>query len=271
MADSLGIKASVVNGELQYDVNKTTNNSSINNENKKKSQNMVDEDMFLQLLVAEMQYQDPLEPTSNTEYVSELASFTQVSALQDMKSSMDDINANSLVGQYVTILTDEGDEISGLVDYVTQKDGETMVSIDDELYNVKNVNDVFNGTYYEAITTAGTFHEMMAKLPSESELSVSDRDDLEKALTVYNSMTDYTLQFVAEDDVKKIETLVARLNSLLAPADNNSDGDEEDEISEAAEEVAGTEAAETIAEDGMDETSGAADETESAGETVTTE
>ena len=37
---------------------KTTGNSSL------------DKESFLKLLVAQMQYQDPLEPTENTEYIS---------------------------------------------------------------------------------------------------------------------------------------------------------------------------------------------------------
>ena len=39
-------------------------------------------DQFLQLLCAEMQYQDPLEPTSNTEYVAQLATFSQMEEQQ---------------------------------------------------------------------------------------------------------------------------------------------------------------------------------------------
>ena len=40
---------------------------------KTKNNNVIDSDMFLTLLVAEMQNQDPLEPTSNTEWVSQYA------------------------------------------------------------------------------------------------------------------------------------------------------------------------------------------------------
>ena len=40
--------------------------------------NGVDKDTFLQLLVAQMKYQDPLQPTSNTEYISQYATFSQV-------------------------------------------------------------------------------------------------------------------------------------------------------------------------------------------------
>ena len=48
-------------------------------------------DQFLTLLCAEMQYQDPLEPTSNTEYVSELASFSEIEAVQSVQSQMSTI------------------------------------------------------------------------------------------------------------------------------------------------------------------------------------
>ena len=37
--------------------------------------NGMDKDAFLQLLVAQMKYQDPLQPTSNTEYISQYATF----------------------------------------------------------------------------------------------------------------------------------------------------------------------------------------------------
>ena len=44
-------------------------------------------DEFLQLLCAEMQYQDPLEPTSNTEYVAQLATFSQMESMLNMQNS----------------------------------------------------------------------------------------------------------------------------------------------------------------------------------------
>ncbi|MCI5639975.1 MAG: flagellar hook capping protein, partial [Lachnospiraceae bacterium] len=39
---------------------------------------------FLQLLVAQMKYQDPLEPTDNTEYVSQLAQFSELEQMQNL-------------------------------------------------------------------------------------------------------------------------------------------------------------------------------------------
>lgn len=53
-----------------------------------KNKNAVDSDMFLTLLVAEMQNQDPLEPTSNTEWVSQYATFTQVQKMAKWRTQL---------------------------------------------------------------------------------------------------------------------------------------------------------------------------------------
>ena len=44
---------------------------------------------LLQLLCAEMQYQDPLEPTSNTEYVAQLATFSQMESMLNMQNGIE--------------------------------------------------------------------------------------------------------------------------------------------------------------------------------------
>ena len=62
-------------------------------------------DEFLQLLCAEMQYQDPLEPTSNTEYVAQLATFSQMESMLNMQNSIESTKANDLVGKYVIVKT----------------------------------------------------------------------------------------------------------------------------------------------------------------------
>mgnify|MGYP002514593912 CR=1 FL=1 len=63
----------------------------------------MDKEAFLQLLVAQMKYQDPLQPTSNTEYISQYAQFSQVESLQNMSSGMDLQRASGMVGQTVYV------------------------------------------------------------------------------------------------------------------------------------------------------------------------
>lgn len=69
----------------------------------------LDYDTFLKLLVAEMQNQDPTEPMDSTEYISQLASFSNVeqtiqtnARLEDLLKSSSIAQAGSLIGRSVT-------------------------------------------------------------------------------------------------------------------------------------------------------------------------
>jgi flagellar basal-body rod modification protein FlgD len=69
---------------------------------------------FLQLLVAQMQNQDPTNPQSDTEMASQMAQFTSLTQSSAMSASLAMIQANSLVGSTVTVSTDStGDTTSG--------------------------------------------------------------------------------------------------------------------------------------------------------------
>ncbi len=47
-----------------------------------------DHDMFLQLLVAQLKYQDPMNPTDSTEFMSQNAQFTSLEKMQNVADSM---------------------------------------------------------------------------------------------------------------------------------------------------------------------------------------
>ncbi|KFK95349.1 MULTISPECIES: flagellar hook assembly protein FlgD [unclassified Serratia (in: enterobacteria)] len=70
-------------------------------------------DMFMKLLVAQIQNQDPLNPTDGTEYVSQLAQLTQVQSMEYMSQLMANnavlmdnlqtLSTGNLVGQKVMV------------------------------------------------------------------------------------------------------------------------------------------------------------------------
>ncbi|HEY1844284.1 MAG TPA: flagellar hook assembly protein FlgD [Buttiauxella sp.] len=72
--------------------------------------------LFMQLLVAQIQNQDPLNPTDGTEYVSQLAQLTQVQSMETMSQLMANntvlmdnlqtLTTGNLVGQNVMVQTD---------------------------------------------------------------------------------------------------------------------------------------------------------------------
>lgn len=69
----------------------------------------IDYDTFLQLLIAEMQNQDPTNPMDSTEYVAQLASFSQVEQSVQINTKLDSLlqsstlsQADALIGRTVT-------------------------------------------------------------------------------------------------------------------------------------------------------------------------
>ena len=98
-------------------------------------------DNFYSLLVAEMQNQDPLEPTSNTEFISQMASFTALSSQQDAFNVQQQNYANSLIGKTVTVSVGDGKTDTGVVTFV--KSGEDpMVNVNGTNYKLSAISQV---------------------------------------------------------------------------------------------------------------------------------
>ena len=210
MAVELGRYAQQVqNGQL---VDTSASATSLSSEKVTSGDNTkMDQMDFINLLVAEMQNQDPLEPSSNTDYVAQMATFSQVQSLDDMKTSMANMTADNLVGKYVTIQVTarNGDvsEITGNVDYVKHEGDKTYVSVEDQLYNAEDVVTVMDERYSEANVMAETFKSLVNQLPSLMNLTESDALNVAKTRYVYDSMDIYTKQFVDSSLKERLEKL----------------------------------------------------------------
>jgi len=84
----------------------------------------MDKNAFLKLLIAQMQHQDPLNPTEGTEYVTQLAQFSLVEQSQNQSTQLSTIStqmnglasneAAALVGKTVTLSNAAGIAWDGL-------------------------------------------------------------------------------------------------------------------------------------------------------------
>ena len=74
---------------------------------------------FLDLLVDELKYQNPLDPTNSADFMNQIAELSQVEQLQTVSSSSQISEAAGLIGQTVTGNDTSGNVVSGTVTGVT--------------------------------------------------------------------------------------------------------------------------------------------------------
>lgn len=234
----MGVMAVVKNGEIV----ETDSQNSLKKTDTA-SQNGMDKDAFLQLLVAQMQYQDPLEPTSNTEYISQYAQFSQVEQMQNLAATSELGRATSLVGQQVYIKTTDskGDVkyVDGKVDYVVFENNKAYLAIDEELYSLDDLDTVADAEYLAAYNKAYEFTVSMNKLPSVYGIDLSDAEAIDELEETYNGMNEYEKSFIATDTVKSLKKYIERLKELRLGAEA-----EKEEAVDKTEEADETEGAE---------------------------
>ena len=197
-------------------------------EETKRSNSTLDKEAFLQLLVTQMKYQDPLEPTSNTEYISQLAQFSALEEMQNVSRTMDMQRASSLVGQEVYVktvdpTTGNTDFVHGLVDFVTFQNGKAYVSVGGKNYPLDDVESVYNQAYTEAYDIAYEWTVGLNKLPSLSKLTLDNKDDVMKLKEIYDKMTDYQKTFLTQENIEKFENYVKQIEMLQKLKDELDD------------------------------------------------
>jgi len=103
---------------------------------------------FLKILVAQMTNQNPMEPTSNTEFLAQMAQFALLESFQSMSSSFSASQAYSMIGKYVYVQDSTG-LIFGKVDGVVSENGINYLMIGGETYNAALVAGVMDANALE--------------------------------------------------------------------------------------------------------------------------
>ena len=122
-----------------------------------------DSNMFLTLMLKQLENQDPTEPTDNTEWLSQLAQYSSLEQMSKMNSGLencskyisamyDDMMLNSeinqtlaMIGKDVTIKipneedSTKFDTISGTVTEASFENGSGQIKIGDKYYSIENV------------------------------------------------------------------------------------------------------------------------------------
>lgn len=195
----------VKNGEVQQSSDSSTA--------KKKSGSNLDKDAFLQLLTTQMKYQDPLNPSSNTEYVAQLATFSQLEQIQNLSNTTSNSQAFSLVGKNVVIKKEDSagktSYISGTVDFVNITGGKAQVSVNGNLYKLDQLDTIIDDTYIKKQNLPGIKDATTLKYDGENPTDLSFKVNLGSgdssaetlAIAINGALVDPTLISLSGDTV----------------------------------------------------------------------
>ena len=94
-------------------------------------------DQYLQLLVTQLQNQDPLDPVSDKEFIAQLSQLSSLQSLQSLDANFSEVlklqqltSGSALVGKTVTFSGDDGNDATGRVSAVTVADKKISLTVD---------------------------------------------------------------------------------------------------------------------------------------------
>ena len=131
-----------INGVLGY-------NDLLLTEQKREANNQLGKEEFLQLLVTQLQYQDPLAPSDNSQMIAQLAQFSALEAMSNLSSSFALSQAYGMIGMWVVGRQHASDsgifyEVGGRVDSAGVSEGRPYVMVGDALVWADDILLVFD-------------------------------------------------------------------------------------------------------------------------------
>jgi len=104
---------------------------------------------FLKLMVAELQNQDPLNPTDNAQMLQQINQIRSIASNDKLSTTLESVlmgqnmaTAAGLMGQTVTGMDSLGETVTGKVDRVVFEDGTPKLYVGTSIIEIKNVTEV---------------------------------------------------------------------------------------------------------------------------------
>lgn len=106
---------------------------------------------FIKILVTELQYQDPLEPTDSSQILEQVSQIRQIESTQRLNDTMAAVmlgqnlaTASSLLDRNVLGLDDNGNPVVGTVDRVSIESGTIKIYVGDSVISLSNVAQILS-------------------------------------------------------------------------------------------------------------------------------
>ena len=135
---------------------------------KTSTNDVTDSNMFLKLMLKQMEQQDPTEPTDNSQWLAQMAQYSSLEAMNNLNASFSEVSNQitalndavaqnsvisqtlSLVGKNVTLSVPEIDEdgnlqyhdLTGNVNEVSFENGQGLISVNGENYPIDCIKSI---------------------------------------------------------------------------------------------------------------------------------
>ena len=97
---------------------------------------------FLSLLVDELKYQNPLDPTDSSDFMNQIAELSQVEQLQTVSTSSEIGEAAGLIGKTVTGDDASGNSVTGVVTGVTNGTSGPTLDVNGDSLGLSSVQQI---------------------------------------------------------------------------------------------------------------------------------
>ena len=97
------------------------------------------QDEFLQLLVAQLTNQDPLNPKNDTEFIAQMAQFSALEQSKAMQQNMATMQASGLIDRSVELRAENGTTVRGTVTSVTVEAGTPKLIVNGTAYGLQQL------------------------------------------------------------------------------------------------------------------------------------
>lgn len=109
-------------------------------------------DDFLKLITTQLTQQDPLKPMEDTQFISQMASFTSLQQMQTLSkdfesftSNQKELGAQDYLGKTVTVQTSAG-TVTGPVTAISFDQGSPLISVNGGTFDPANIISISTGS-----------------------------------------------------------------------------------------------------------------------------
>ena len=93
-------------------------------------------EVFMKVLITQLQYQDPLKPMDNQQFMAQIAQFTSLQQTQDANDKLGTLISNQsalqsvgLIGRTIDFAAQDGSTVTGQVTALALSQGDTQITV----------------------------------------------------------------------------------------------------------------------------------------------